>query len=175
MHPMPVITTSAARLFVSSSPPPAGRGGFHHPAFESAGRSAKAVHFSTKVAVLPPPPLSPRELHPALPPRPPLHPLHPSRCRSFPSRSSLPPASPPPADDSRAPSPLSELSEDNSSSGSASSSIIEKPSGEAGRPGRGGYNLQAKMKWDKDIFRAFQVCSVSIARLCFQAHYYIVC
>ncbi len=75
---MPVITTSAARLFVRSSPP-ADSGDFLRAASESAGRSAKAVRFSTKVAVLPPPPLSPRELPPALPPQPPLHPLHPSR------------------------------------------------------------------------------------------------
>ncbi|KAG1856271.1 hypothetical protein C8R48DRAFT_546714, partial [Suillus tomentosus] len=33
---------------------------------------------------------------------------------------------------------------------------IPKPDGEAGRPGRGGYNLENALKWDAGRFKAFK-------------------
>ncbi len=76
MPRIPMITTSAARLFVNSSPPSGSRD-LYHPVTESAGRSVKSVRFSTRVAVLPPPPLSPRELPQHFLPDPPsIHCIH---------------------------------------------------------------------------------------------------
>lgn len=51
------------------------------------------------------------------------------------------------------------------STGSSLSSIashefrIPKPDGEAGRPSRGGYNLEKALKWDAKRFKAFKVRS----------------
>ncbi|KAG2151509.1 hypothetical protein DEU56DRAFT_908351 [Suillus clintonianus] len=35
---------------------------------------------------------------------------------------------------------------------------IPQPDGEAGRPSRGGYNLEKALKWDADRFKAFKEC-----------------
>ncbi|KAI9459799.1 hypothetical protein HD554DRAFT_2176858 [Boletus coccyginus] len=62
----------------------------------------------------------------------------------------------------RAPSPVAEdedgnmsdvaSSESSLTSIESSSNKIPKPDGEAGRPGRGGYNLEAQLAWDKAVF-----------------------
>jgi hypothetical protein len=36
---------------------------------------------------------------------------------------------------------------------------IPKPDGEAGRPNRGGYNLESALKWDTNRFKTFKVRS----------------
>jgi hypothetical protein len=39
---------------------------------------------------------------------------------------------------------------------------IPKPSGEAGRPGRGGYNLEDTLHWDPKEFTKLKVCTYNI-------------
>jgi hypothetical protein len=46
--------------------------------------------------------------------------------------------------------------------------IIPKPTGEAGRPGRGGYNLEEALDWDKALYRRLKACG-----LCFIAALYV--
>jgi len=41
-------------------------------------------------------------------------------------------------------------------------SMIPKPQGEVGRPGRGGYNLQDALEWDKDLFYRVRVTFILI-------------
>lgn len=41
--------------------------------------------------------------------------------------------------------------------GRASGKKIPKPSGEAGRPNCGGYNLERKLKWEKEVFEEIKV------------------
>ncbi|KAG1779845.1 hypothetical protein EV702DRAFT_1195206 [Suillus placidus] len=46
-------------------------------------------------------------------------------------------------------------------------SKIPKPDGEAGRPSRGGYNLEIALKWDAGRFKAFKECvHASIQKHC---------
>lgn len=40
--------------------------------------------------------------------------------------------------------------------------LIPKPSGEAGRPGRGGYNLKDTLGWAANDYEDFKVSSISI-------------
>lgn len=37
--------------------------------------------------------------------------------------------------------------------------LIPKPDGEAGRPGRGGYNLETALDWNPKSFRKLKVCA----------------
>lgn len=57
---------------------------------------------------------------------------------------------------SDSPSP-SESSLSSLDGGEESSTKIPKPSGEVGRPGRGGYNLEEQMGWGEAGFKRFQV------------------
>ena len=41
----------------------------------------------------------------------------------------------------------------------SSSNKIPKPDGEAGRPGRGSYNLEAQLAWDKAVILKLKVSS----------------
>ena len=41
----------------------------------------------------------------------------------------------------------------------SSSNKIPKPDGEAGRPGRGGYNLEVQLAWDKAVILNLKVSS----------------
>jgi hypothetical protein len=50
--------------------------------------------------------------------------------------------------------PNSPFSDDKMSMGGRG---ISKPVGEAGRPGRGGYNLQTALKWESAFFKQVQV------------------
>lgn len=61
-----------------------------------------------------------------------------------------------PGSDSGSDSSLSELESD-SDSDSDSDNLIPKPDGEAGRPGRGGYNLEEALAWDKREYRRLKV------------------
>ncbi|KAG2740259.1 hypothetical protein P692DRAFT_20655172, partial [Suillus brevipes Sb2] len=46
-------------------------------------------------------------------------------------------------------------------------SKIPKPDSEAGRPSRGGYNLEIALKWDSGHFKAFKECvHASIQKHC---------
>lgn len=53
-------------------------------------------------------------------------------------------------------SPLSDLSE-NDDCVVPPKGCIPKPTGEAGRPGRGGYNLEAVLGWKPDVFSRLKV------------------
>jgi hypothetical protein len=55
-------------------------------------------------------------------------------------------------------SPLSPSSSDLESEGHTED-LIAKPRGEAGRPGRGGYNLEVALAWDKTEYGRLRVCS----------------
>lgn len=80
------------------------------------------------------------------------------------------PASPPDDDDARsqssASSALTNVSSDapsrsvsrSPSPADSSHDLIQKPDGEAGRPGRGGYNLQKTLNWHPKTFQKLQVC-----------------
>jgi hypothetical protein len=72
---------------------------------------------------------------------------------STPHRSGTPPATPSTKAplDSDSLSSLSDLDEDEDS-------LISKPEGEAGRPGRGGYNIEETLSWKRKDFMRLKVC-----------------
>jgi hypothetical protein len=41
--------------------------------------------------------------------------------------------------------------------------LILKPEGEAGRPGRGGYNLEETLSWKRKDFVRLKVCGYSLS------------
>ena len=69
--------------------------------------------------------------------------------------------SPPGSDTSG--SDLSEISE--SDSADLDDAKIPKPAGEAGRPGRGGYNLEVTLDWNPKAFKKLKVRSLIVSNL----------
>lgn len=49
--------------------------------------------------------------------------------------------------------------------GRASGKKIPKPSGEAGRPNCGGYNLERKLRWEKEVFEEIKVGDFCYSRI----------
>lgn len=45
--------------------------------------------------------------------------------------------------------------------------MIEKPPGEAGRPGRGGYNLEKTLGWDSKTLAAVKACFLTYSEISF--------
>jgi hypothetical protein len=54
-------------------------------------------------------------------------------------------------------SSLSDIDESGESGDESEDELIRKPVGQAGRPNRGGYNLEAAMNWPPKTFQRFQV------------------
>lgn len=81
--------------------------------------------------------------------------------RSSGDRNEITPATSP--TNSRHPSPDPGASE---SEGDWAPQLIKKPIGEAGRPGRGGYNLKLKLKWEARKYKKVKVSLPSPFILC---------
>ncbi len=185
MSPLHVITASPAPLFADVTPPPSPRVSAETSVGAATGatraeRAAKAVRFT---------PLDPsfREVSPRIRGVSPRRSMSPATCRNSPGRSVSPAAqdhrslstsaydwrgvwhSVSPAALERGASPLTELSDDgeeNTCSIDSDESLVEKPEGEVGRPGRGGYNLASALKWKHNDFRKRQVCIRCLMHVC---------
>lgn len=79
--------------------------------------------------------------------------LIPPRCLSAPLSEDDSCSSPSDSDNS------DELSHSITSDSDSDDGLIPKPPGEAGRPKRGGYNLELELSWDPRRYRKLKVCS----------------
>jgi hypothetical protein len=71
-------------------------------------------------------------------------------------------ATPSRRDGSVGPSSQPNLTPNEDENGDAAQFQIPRPTGEVGRPGRGGYNLEEKLAWAPDEYEKLKVCETSL-------------